>query len=76
MANIIDPRTIDYYKSLYRRGDAALIAEQAHVQAGTIHVALCTGRCSVRLAREIDAFYDKRAEELEKTLLTATDYDE
>jgi hypothetical protein len=76
MANIIDPRIIDYYKSLYRRGDAGLIAEEAGVQAGTIHVALCTGRCSVRLAREIEAFYDKRAQELEKTLLTATDYDE
>jgi hypothetical protein len=76
MAHYIHPKQLEEYNSIQRRGDAAQIAEKAHVVVGTVYIAMSTGRCSERLAKIIDEFYNQRAKELAPIIESATDYDE
>ena len=75
-ANYIDSATLEYYGSLYKRGDASLIARKSGMERGTIYIALSTGRCGPNLACHIEEFYKARAREMQAILETATDYDE
>jgi hypothetical protein len=76
MAHFIHPKQLEDYQALHRRGDSAQIAEKASVVVGTIYIAISTGRCSERVAKIIDEFYQQRAKELAPIIDNATDYDE
>ena len=76
MPNYIHPKQLEDYQALHRRGDSAQIAEKAQVVVGTVYIAMSTGRCSERLAKIIDEFYQQRARELAPIIDSATDYDE
>ena len=76
MAHYIQPKDLEDYQALHRRGDSAKIADKAGVVVGTVYVALSTGRCSERLAKVIDEFYTQRAKDLAPIIDNATDYDE
>lgn len=76
MAHYINPKDLEDYQALHRRGDSAKIADKAGVVIGTVYIAMSTGRCSERLAKVIDEFYQQRAKDIAHIIDSATDYDE